>query len=268
MAKATLQTLQQLKEGCKPLATCPICSKTFKKNSKMLRHRREVHLKLEPKFECKLCDKRFKRKEHFKRHMNGKHFSDKYTCSCCNKRFVERNRMLPHILQDHRIHDFEKNGLELLKSLTCSCCKICFLSKTQLDEHLDHKESVSELTADSVCNAHAMDIESVCDSQEIDQVYLEDTFPVLTSEQCLESTVQRQRKAVTSRKFENFLENGQINSELSSLWFGGSNFQLEDSDDDDKAFDLNISNEGNLNFRQSHEEEYVKNQDFRCFLEF
>lgn len=137
---------------------CNHCDMSFKKRSKLNRHKREIHLKSYKKYHCEGCDQHFKRKEHFIRHLKGKHQNDKFLCPLCPVTFVERSRIRSHLVHDHDLvlcqgcsFYIEKKNLEthlcdglsaertpdetLGNMMDCQSCKLCFLTLKDKEEH-------------------------------------------------------------------------------------------------------------------------------------
>ena len=140
---------------------CDTCNRVFKKQGKLERHVKEIHLMDFESFDCKECSKSFKRKEHYKRHMKATHFGDKYSCPLCEVTYVEVSRIKTHLKKVHKLdtcqhcghfekelegHTCTQGGLTKVKLhgrskkqtgvlYSCKSCKLTFLTIELLENH-------------------------------------------------------------------------------------------------------------------------------------
>ncbi|CAO1430637.1 unnamed protein product [Diamesa tonsa] len=133
--------------------TCEFCSKGFKSNSAMERHRR-VHTGIKP-FVCEICQKTFNQNELLKRHMSIHLDVAPFKCDQCSKRFKQKDPLKQHIAKFHSnnpiTHPFDciicqksfahSSGLSrhmLIhngKTFTCKICPRAFNDKSALKRH-------------------------------------------------------------------------------------------------------------------------------------
>lgn len=79
---------------------CTFCQKLFDKRNILKRHYREKHF-CGNVYKCNMCTVSFVRKERLIRHLKSVHFNIKYKCEECGMNFVEKYKQNFHLVHSH-----------------------------------------------------------------------------------------------------------------------------------------------------------------------
>ncbi|XP_061725831.1 zinc finger protein 568-like isoform X1 [Cydia pomonella] len=106
------------------LPACELCGFKFTCKSKVIRHKKLVHLK-EKNVTCEMCNFKCFDVWDLKRHMVSHDGKKSYECRFCSKKFARRTNCALH----EKIHTGEKNKV-------CAECGAAFVQKASLNYHM------------------------------------------------------------------------------------------------------------------------------------
>lgn len=154
LCPARFKTIQDKRTHLKRVHTnhvpCPICNKTFAKNSL----RGHLYSHTDRPFKCDQCGKGFKQQKKLRRHLSTVHATEKaFTCDICGKKFTSEDYVAIHIARCHtdqrckcEICNKELANLRSLKkhslihtgqkSIPCEICNRMFLRKEEVRRHM------------------------------------------------------------------------------------------------------------------------------------
>ena len=118
-----------VKKGKHSRFNCDKCTESFSNPTKLLNHKKKVHI---PINRCIICEEEFETRKALEAHRRELHPNERpYRCSFCKKRFISEALLINH----NRLHNGEA-------PFRCTPCDRGFLSRRNLERHLDtHIES-------------------------------------------------------------------------------------------------------------------------------
>jgi len=115
--------------------TCHICTKQFKKKSRLKEHVDYVHKKI--KVPCNLCPQGFSKMSHLARHINNIHNKIEFPCSLCALIFTDKSSLSEHMIA---VHNY----------ISCNLCPQVFSRMDHLRRHINNVHGKEEFPC-SLC---------------------------------------------------------------------------------------------------------------------
>jgi len=123
---------------------CLDCRKTFEKRHLCVLHWRQAHKTDKPMFSCDICQKKFKKKGNLKEHKNVHNRTKEFVCDLCGKSFNDKKILKLHHIKIHGTEEEKKAN----QKHVCSTCGKAFYKKVDLDDHENIHTGVKSFRCD------------------------------------------------------------------------------------------------------------------------